>query len=130
MVGPLVWLFGHGYYRVLGILRSRYSDETQHAQQFMQHAQRMQYPQFREELLRIAGDESKYADWLAEKITQFGGSLPPVLQTLPDKTGRSPDFFGVGLHRYKLTLTIRLTLEDFVTHFESVGKGALWLRSS
>lgn len=51
----------------------------------MQHAQRIEYLQFREELLRIAADESKHADWLAEKMTQSGGSLPPVLQTFPTK---------------------------------------------
>lgn len=76
---------GNEYYRVLDILRSRDAEEKQHAERFMQHAQRIEYPQFREELLRIAADESKHADWLAEKITQSGGSLPPVLQTFPTK---------------------------------------------
>jgi rubrerythrin len=71
------------YYRVLEILRSRYADEKQHAQQFTHHAQRMQYPQFREALLRIAADESRHADWLAQKIRELGGSLPPVLETPP-----------------------------------------------
>jgi rubrerythrin len=65
-----------GYDRVLNILRSRYADERQHAARFVQHAQKMQYPQFREELLRIAADESKHADWIAEKINELGGSLP------------------------------------------------------
>jgi bacterioferritin (cytochrome b1) len=38
----------------------------------------MQYPQFRERLLRIAADEARHAEWLAEKITLFGGELPKV----------------------------------------------------
>ena len=67
-----------GYYTALGILRSRYADEKQHAAQFIQHAQKMQYPQFREALLRIAADESRHADWIAKKIDELGGSLPTV----------------------------------------------------
>jgi rubrerythrin len=39
----------------------------------------MQYPQFREALLRIAADESRHGDWIAEKINEIGGSLPPEL---------------------------------------------------
>jgi len=72
-----------GYDGILKILRSRYADERQHAARFIQHAQKMQYPQFREELLRIAADESRHAEWLAKKITELGGSLPPELATLP-----------------------------------------------
>ena len=53
-----------GYYTALGILRSRYGDEKQHAARFVQHAQKMQYSQFRDALLRIAADESKHADWI------------------------------------------------------------------
>ncbi len=68
-------------YRVLGILRSRYADEKQHGAQFIQHAQKMQYPQFREALLRIAADESRHADWIAGRINEVGGSLPAALKT-------------------------------------------------
>ncbi len=69
------------YYRMLGILRSRYADEKQHAAQFTQHAQKMQYPQFRDALLRIAADESRHADWIAQKVSELGGSLPGVMKT-------------------------------------------------
>lgn len=72
-----------GYYTVLGILRHRYADEKQHAARFRQHAQKMQYPQFREALLRIAADESKHADWVSEKINELGGSLPAVVKIYP-----------------------------------------------
>lgn len=64
-------------YRVLSILRSRYADERQRAARFTQHAQKMQDPQFREALLRIAADESRHGDWIAGKIYEIGGSLPP-----------------------------------------------------
>jgi rubrerythrin len=68
-----------GYYGVLRILRSRYAAERQRAARFTQHAQKMQDPQFREALLRIAADESRHGDWIAEKINEIGGSLPPEL---------------------------------------------------
>jgi rubrerythrin len=73
------------YYRMLGILRSRYADEKQHAAQFTQHAQKMQYPQFRDALLRIAADESKHADWIAQKVSELGGSLPAVVKTSSER---------------------------------------------
>jgi rubrerythrin len=68
-----------GYYRVLSILRSRYADERKRAARFTRHAQKMQYPQFREALLRIAADESRHGDWIAKKINEIAGSLPPEL---------------------------------------------------
>ena len=68
----------NGYHTVLGILRSRYADEREHFAKLSQHAKKMQYPQFREALLRIASDESKHADWIAQKIEALGGVLPFV----------------------------------------------------
>jgi len=73
--------FGNGYSEVMGILRHRYADEMQHAARFSQHAQKMQYPQFRDALLRIASDETKHAGWIAEKIRALEGQLPDVLET-------------------------------------------------
>ena len=67
-----------GYRAVVKILQDRYIDEMRHVRRYTQHAQRMQYPQFRERLLRIAADEARHAEWLAEKITLFGGELPNV----------------------------------------------------
>jgi bacterioferritin (cytochrome b1) len=64
--------------RVLRILEHRYADEKQHAERFSQHAARMQYPQFRDALFRIASEELKHADWLAEKIRHLGGRLPMI----------------------------------------------------
>ena len=58
---------GEEYHPVLAILRSRYADERQHAARLTQHAQKMQYPRFREALLRIGADEARHADWFAEK---------------------------------------------------------------
>jgi bacterioferritin (cytochrome b1) len=62
----------------IDILSRRYVEEMQAADRFKQHAQEMQYPQFREKLLSIATAKSKHADWLAEKIAALGGQLPEV----------------------------------------------------
>jgi bacterioferritin (cytochrome b1) len=59
-------------------LRQRYVEEMQAAGRFKQHAQKMQYPQFREKLLHIATDKSKHAEWVGEKIITLGGKLPEV----------------------------------------------------
>ena len=68
----------NGYHEVIKILSSRYVEEMQHVERYTEHAEHMQYPQFREKLLRIAADEARHAEWLAEKITMFGGSIPKV----------------------------------------------------
>jgi rubrerythrin len=78
-----------GYDTVLGILRHRYVDEKQHADRFIRHAQELHYPQFREALLRIASEELKHADAIAEKIKKLGGWLPAVLKTSPDEERNS-----------------------------------------
>jgi bacterioferritin (cytochrome b1) len=67
-----------GYREVVKILQDRYIDEMRHVTRYTQHAARMQYPQFREKLLRIAADEARHAEWLADKITLFGAKLPGV----------------------------------------------------
>ncbi len=66
----------NGYNEISEILSSRYLAEMQHVQCYTEHAERMQYPQFREKLLRIAAHEARHAEWLAEKITLFGGEIP------------------------------------------------------
>jgi hypothetical protein len=60
------------------ILRRRYVEEMQQANRFKQHAQKMQYPQFRDKLLELAADKSKRARWIAKKIVALGGKLPEV----------------------------------------------------
>jgi bacterioferritin (cytochrome b1) len=68
----------NGYRDVIKILSLRYVEEMQHVQRYTAHAEHMQYPQFREKLLRIAADEARHAEWLAEKITMFGAPIPNV----------------------------------------------------
>ena len=67
-----------GHHEVVKILQDRYADEIRHARRYAQHAGKMQYPQFRERLLAISADEARHAEWLANKITLFGGKLPYV----------------------------------------------------
>jgi len=62
------------------ILRQRYVDEMRGKGQLTQHADKMQYPQFREKLLHIAADKSKHAKWIGEKIIALGGQLPEVAE--------------------------------------------------
>jgi rubrerythrin len=60
------------------VLCQRYVEELQGAARFKQHAQEMQYPQFREKLLDIAAAKSNHAEWIAEKITMLEDDLPDV----------------------------------------------------
>ena len=64
--------------KAVDIMCQRYVEEVQAAGRFKQHAQKMQYPQFREKLLHIATDKSKHAEWLGEKIATLEGKLPDV----------------------------------------------------
>ena len=74
-----------GYHDVIKILQDRYVEEMLRVKRYSAHAQRMQYPQFREKLLGIAADEARHAEWLAEKITLFGARLPSVPEIPPDE---------------------------------------------
>ena len=69
-----------GDHKALDILRQQYVEEMQAAGRFKQHAQEMQYPQFREKLLHIATEKSKHAEWIAEKIATLAGKLPEVTE--------------------------------------------------
>lgn len=68
----------HTTRKALDVLSSRYIQKSQHAALFKQHAERMPYPQFRDQLLAVAEDEAKHARWLAEKIKLLGGRVPDV----------------------------------------------------
>jgi rubrerythrin len=74
----IVGLFSDRRQNVHEILAARYIDETHHAQRLKFHAERMQYPQFREKLNAIAAVESEHARWIAEKIRALGDTLPDV----------------------------------------------------
>ena len=67
-----------GSREVVKILQDCYVEEMQYVKRYTQHAERMQYPQFRERLLAIAADEARHAEWLAQQITRFGADLPAV----------------------------------------------------
>jgi rubrerythrin len=64
--------------RAMNVLQQRYVEETQQRDRFHQHADKMHYPQFREKLLRISDEKTKYADRIAEAIVALGGKLPRV----------------------------------------------------
>jgi rubrerythrin len=64
--------------QAIKILQQRYVEETQQRDRFNQHADKMHYPQFREKLLQISDEKTKYADRIAEAIVALGGKLPNV----------------------------------------------------
>ena len=68
----------HARPTVLDILRQRYVDESEHAEKFRQHAEKMHYPQFRKKLLDIAAQEAEHTQWLAKKLVALGERLPEV----------------------------------------------------
>ncbi|MGE5217061.1 MAG: ferritin-like domain-containing protein, partial [Chloroflexota bacterium] len=67
-----------GYQRVVDILTERYIEESQHVARFTKHAERMQYPQFRQQLLAIAADEATHVELLGGKLKALGARLPDV----------------------------------------------------
>ena len=64
--------------QAIEILHQRYVEETQQRDRFNQHADKMHYPQFRQKLLEISDEKTKYADRIAEAIVALGGKLPSV----------------------------------------------------
>jgi bacterioferritin (cytochrome b1) len=64
--------------RAQDLLSRHYVEKSRHAALFRRHAERMQYPQFRDKLLAVAADESRHAERLAEKIVLLGGRVPDV----------------------------------------------------
>jgi bacterioferritin (cytochrome b1) len=63
---------------VIDRLRRLYVEEAEHAKIFLDHAARMQYPQFRSKLQTVAEAQTQHANWIGETIVQLGGNLPAV----------------------------------------------------
>jgi hypothetical protein len=51
--------------QAIDILQQRYVEERQQRDRFNQHADKIHYPQFREKLLQISDEKTKYADRIA-----------------------------------------------------------------
>jgi bacterioferritin (cytochrome b1) len=64
---------------VIAILQRRYVREKQQAMRYRQHAERMRYPQFRATLIRLAEEEEKHAEKIADKLSALGAGLPDVV---------------------------------------------------
>jgi chromosome segregation ATPase len=67
-----------GERRLLEILSEEYVEKSENVMKLRDYAARMTYPQFRDNLLRIADEEQGYVDWLAEHITAAGGNIPRI----------------------------------------------------
>jgi ferritin-like metal-binding protein YciE len=61
---------------LLEALRDTYLATVHTVTQFTQDAERMEYPQFRAQLLRIAGEEEGHVRWLRDTLLARGGTLP------------------------------------------------------
>ena len=75
----------NGHRKAVELLRQRYIEESLHLSRFTQQAQKMRYPQYRDRLLRIASDEAKHVEWIAEKIRLLGGKLPQAPKISTDE---------------------------------------------
>lgn len=64
---------------IIAILQRRYVREKQQAMRYRQHAERMRYPQFRATLIRLAEEEEKHAEKIADKLSALGADLPEVV---------------------------------------------------
>jgi rubrerythrin len=62
------------------LLSRRYVSTRRYARQLAYHAERMQYPHFREKLGAIAADANKHCNWIAEKLRELGGVPPDVAE--------------------------------------------------
>lgn len=73
--------------RILEILSEEYIEKTENVVKLTDYAARMVYPQFRDNLLRIAADEQGFIRWVAEHITALGGEVPQPC--FSPKTGKN-----------------------------------------
>src|SRR4029450_1115251 len=61
---------------LLEALRDTYLAAAHTATQFTQDAERMEYPQFRARLLRMAAEDQEQATWLRDTLLARGGAIP------------------------------------------------------
>jgi hypothetical protein len=63
---------------LLEILSQEYAEKAENAVKFTEYAARMVYPQFRDNLLRIANEEQEHISRLREHIVLLGGEVPQL----------------------------------------------------
>jgi hypothetical protein len=61
---------------LLEALRDTYLAAAYSVTQFTQDAERMEYPQFRARLLRMAAEDQGHVTWLRDTLLACGGALP------------------------------------------------------
>jgi hypothetical protein len=61
---------------LLEALRDTYLATAHTVTQVTQDAERMEYPQFRARLLRMAAEDQEYVTWLRETLLARGGTIP------------------------------------------------------
>ena len=67
-----------GWGRLLEILGRQYAEEVCDGREFRAQMQRLEHPQFAEQMTKIIASEEKHVRWLREKILELGGDIPQV----------------------------------------------------
>jgi rubrerythrin len=114
---------------VLDVVRRRYIREKQKVMRYRQHAERMQYPQFRDALIRIADEDEQHADMLAAKIKSLGERLPGVTPPYVAEGQNSWQYLQAGLDDEQRSaeelqedlLDLPAEFPDIIELFERVG---------
>lgn len=116
-LGGLFRVFSDGKQNALEILSRHYVEESQQSRRIAYHADRMQYPHFRDKLRAISADEDKHAKWLEENIRALDGT-PPVVPEISysDKNSWESLLADLEEHRQcaaELLMQISQLREDF-----------------
>lgn len=91
----------------LEVLSERYIDESQQLARFTEHAEKMQYPQFRQKLLAIAANKAEHVEKIAQEIKRLGGRLPGV-PPLPSSDKNSWQYLLEALNEQQRSSAERL----------------------
>jgi bacterioferritin (cytochrome b1) len=62
--------------KAVDVLTQRYVGEMQGIGRFMQHADKMHYPQYRDNFLQMAREKTRHAERIGDQIVALGGRLP------------------------------------------------------
>ena len=89
--------------KLLDILRQVYREEAEDVVLLTQHAARLRYPQFREQLLRIAEEEQAQVTWLRDKLLALGGDIPELSIT-PQEAKNTWEALLIDLEEEKRSL--------------------------
>lgn len=62
--------------KAVNVLTQRYVGEMQSIERFMQHADKMRHPHYRDKFLQMAREKTRHAESIGDQIVALGGRLP------------------------------------------------------